>query len=631
MKSIYQYLGILSMLLCCLGFGACTDEVEYSPAELPAHVQAYFPNNLATQVDMDRHGNSFTIEVSRMDTKTETTVELTSVDKSGKFTIPTTATFKAGESVAPIVITYNYSEEAFPFEEYFPITISLAGKEYNTPYVSTSYSFKAGIPAPYKKIGTAMFQDNALFGVACEVNFLQNELPGKENYYRLENPYALSAKKMGEKLAYEPDPYLQFFIAKKGDVINGQTLSKDDLVFFSQCNTGVDMGLGGATYIDHPSALTLGQTENTWLYNKVLHRNEDGSLAALQLAPIYWNPDARQGFTQYFQMDGVIVITIGDYVIRDYALEVECTSIRTDMMGNTSVIGNIAFGSDIAYVKATVATEADAENAANGLISGEIQSEKILESGEIELPFDMEGKLALVVVGFDEYNVPQGAKAASFTYSASGEKYPDLVKGTAIDKYVGSYKVPAKSGQQSGYMLATIAKKDEHTLALKGLYPGIEGLDDTVELSYDAETGLLEFAGAMFPDHELEPGVEVKNAMIAPINSTTDELTETDALMVGFTEKGTLLFVNKKGNQIANDAICVLGEIPAEGKGLYTLSPIYFLEWSPYTQSTRSLFSMPSFGKSPRMQIKKVPTTFSLNIFSSSKKTETVQLRSNFK
>ena len=119
--------------------------------------------------------------------------------------------------------------------------------------------------------------------------------------------------------------------------------------------------------------------------------------------------------------------------------------------------------------------------------------------------------------------------------------------------------------------------------------------------------------------------------MITPINSTTGELTGTDALMVGFTEKGTLLFVNKKGNQIANDAICVLGEIPAEGKGLYTLSPIYYLEWSPYTQSTRSLFSMPSFNKSLRMQIKKVPTTFSLNIFSSSKKTETVQLRSNFK
>lgn len=629
MKSIYQYLGILSMLLCCAGFGACTDEVEYSPAELPAHVQAYFPNNLATQVEMDRQGTSFTIEVSRMDTKTEATVELTSVDESGKFTIPTSATFKAGESVAPVVITYHYSEEAFPFEKYFPITISLAGEEYNTPYVSTSYSFKAGVPAPYKKIGTAVFQDNVLFGVACEVNFLQNELSGKENYYRLENPYALSSIKAGLPLMSDPDPYLEFFIAKKGDVIKGQTLTRDDLVFFSRCNTGMDMGLPGVTSIDHPSELTLGPTEDTWLHNKVLHRNEDGSLAALQLAPIYWNPDSGRGYTQFFQQDGVIVITIGDYVIKDYALEVECTSIRTDMMGNTFVIGNVAFGSDIAYVKATVAAFSDVENAANGLISGEIKSDKILENGEIELPFMLEGDLALVIVGFDEYNVPQGAKAAQFTYSTSGELYPDLIKGTAIDEYVGSYKVPAVSGQQQGYMLATIAKKDDHTLALSGLYPGIEGLDDTVELSYDAETGLLEFAGAVFPDHELQPGVEVKNAMLLPINSQTGELTDTDVLIAGFTKEGTLSFVNKKGNQIANDALGVLGEIPVEGDGWFILSPIYFLKWIPFTpQNARSLYSMPTFDKSLRIPVKKVPASFSLKLFSASNKAEALQLRS---
>lgn len=76
MKSINKLFGILIASCLLLGGAACTDEVEYTGAELQNANQPYFPTNLATKIDLSADATSFTVEVSRLATGTELTVDL---------------------------------------------------------------------------------------------------------------------------------------------------------------------------------------------------------------------------------------------------------------------------------------------------------------------------------------------------------------------------------------------------------------------------------------------------------------------------------------------------------------------------------------------------------------------------
>ena len=162
MKSINKLFGIFMALCLLLGGAACTDEVEYTGAELQNANQPYFPTNLASKIDLSADATSFTVEVSRLATGTELTVDLVkSGDDAGLFTVPATATFAADAMTAAITIGYDPAK--FELDVYNPLTITIATEGLDNPYSSNTYSFTAGIPAPYETIGEATFADAGYF------------------------------------------------------------------------------------------------------------------------------------------------------------------------------------------------------------------------------------------------------------------------------------------------------------------------------------------------------------------------------------------------------------------------------------------------------------------------------------
>lgn len=587
MKTLYSYFSMLGFMLLYMVLGACTDEVDYSPADVPGHVQAYFPNNMASKVEMDRKGNSFTVEVSRIDARTETTIELTSEDKSGKFNIPSQVTFKAGESVAPIVITYNYSEENFPFDEYFPITLTLADKEFDTAYAGITYSFVVGVPSPFKKIGYAVYKDSEYFGVPVRVALYQKDLEGQENIYRIDNPYWAALQIYGPTGpimgADSYDEFLEFKVLKVGDVVSNITISKPNLIYFKSMRMGImDMRYGSIPMtLDHPSEYGSAHSQGLWLYSKVLEYNPDGSLAAIQLAPMYWIEGV--GGINRSQKDEQITIAFNGHIIRDYDLSVKCSKINLDLTGNSSILGSVSLGADIAYVKATVVKKTEIEKAVQGLTDGTIEAERITESGELEVRFNQSGKLALVVVGFDQQDKAQASAYAEFKFSKGGDPYEDLVRGKTIDDYVGEWKVTAYTRdfslipfKLSGYSLE---KKDDTTLLFRGMLQ--HGGDDSVEMKYDPSTGFVHLKTyqrmATFTDPQSKAPVDPVHFIFCEADGK--EVYEGE-IVGGITEEGTILFVNNPSNLHQVTYMIVIGKDNADG---YTYKYGYYIgyEWWP--------------------------------------------------
>lgn len=151
MKTINKLFGTLACLSLILGLGACTEEYEYTPAEVPGGTQVYFSTDAPAQVDLESFASAFTIDVYRAEEGPATTVNLNVTDESGLFNIPTSVSFGDCETKTQLTITYDASR--MTFGTYYPITLAV-GEADGTPYGPSTYAFNAGIPMTWTAVAT---------------------------------------------------------------------------------------------------------------------------------------------------------------------------------------------------------------------------------------------------------------------------------------------------------------------------------------------------------------------------------------------------------------------------------------------------------------------------------------------
>lgn len=612
MKSITnKFLGILSALCLCMGWSACTDEVEYTGAALQDATQAYFPTNLPSQIDLKAEATTFNVEVSRMEAGQELTVNLTkSDDKDALFTVPSTVTFAADATTATISIGYDPAK--FKLDEYMPLTISIESDKAN-PYSSASYSFTVGVPAPYTTIGMVSFRDGYLdvfkgftpqtYNVELQVNSVT---PG---LYRLVNPYKKNPYAVEGIYDSSKNYYLVIDATDKDCVYipSGQPLglqlSNDGmLVAYSYAGYMLD---GGKSKEEVKEMGLFGKLENNII-----------TFPMKSLLVLFTNDS--EGNLYYANNNGAFALAVDTKTqIKDYSLEAECTKIGIDMSGNTSISGNVAWGDDISYVRLAVIEASKANEAIDGVLNGSIETVKQVKAGAFELPFNITGKLAVLAVGFDELNEIQAATIAEFTYN-TGDPYADLLPDKSIDDYVGTWRVPAfEDGNLKGYMKVAMSKKDASTLVVNGLFSVGKDYDDSVELAYDAETGFIEMSAADLPAFE--------HSQVGPVDpvflafAAGSDVSDTDALIGGLTEGGTLQFINKVGNSMESEYFAIFG-FTQEGK-LYSFSYDFGFEWQAATQKNARVsndLSFAYFCKSNLQMVKKslelrAPVAFTLS------------------
>lgn len=352
---------------------------------------------------------------------------------------------------------------------------------------------------------------------ATEVVFEQSDQ--NPNIYRIVDAYAEGVAYMKGTDDYKagPDKYLQIQLLKVGDVVGGVSITKNDLVYFKNYQTGWYYPGYGEVFLVHPFYFN-NPTEETAKLSKVLSYQKDAPTTPelVQLAPFY---AIDMGGGQWATMDytgynGVVYIAFPGCKIKDFGVAVEYTGYTKNAYDEESIGVKISsVGADVDTIKIAYGLES-AETLFDAVAAGIIPTFDVAEGGEYQIPIDSleTGVYNIVAVTFNkaEEGVPAEAQDyddASFKFSAGGGKIPSLDTEYTIDdfdedlapadtggffgEYLNYTQVPMETGRTYvGKM--TISPATEDTLVTVNGFFG-EGLpfDDTVEFEF--------YEGILFP------------------------------------------------------------------------------------------------------------------------------------
>lgn len=426
---------------------ACTDKYEYQAATASGQ-QVYF-DNVASKVSLSKDATTFNVQVLRIAADEAITIALTSTDESGIFTIPSSVSFAAGEKTATVTIGYN--PDVLEYDDFKPITLTLADADNTTPYGDAQISFAAGIPSPFVTIGKAKFMDSFMFDdeTYFDVVLQQNEI--NPDIYRLVNPYDEILVEGGYTAGYVnkgPSEYLTFQLRHAGEEVGGAILTRNNLVTFEPFRTGYynssyDSGdADGEVWGFHVSDEMFHASwhvEGAYLKNYVAAYQEDGTPGQINLAPWYYIPGA--GGWNHSQDDKQIEILFPGFTPADYSAEIVYSGIFTDVAGSVFAVANLTLGADAETVKAVVVDgSADAAAVADAIAAGELEATDVAAGSiQVPIPEDMAGKLQVVVVVLDGENV-KTVVAAKFEYYGGGNNpWQSLGIGYYTDDYIVSY------------------------------------------------------------------------------------------------------------------------------------------------------------------------------------------------
>ena len=294
----------------------------------------------------------------------------------------------------------------------------------------TSFVFNE-TTTPLELVGTAHFAENFWFEDEWDVELYQSL--ENRNEFRIKNPFGIFADK---GLDGNQSEWLAFKVLKPGDTVGNVTITKPDLVWFDDTNTGFfHSSYSADVWLLHPGKFT-GVSENDFTHNRVLSYQENGLPGQVQLAPRYymfgiggWNQSAA---------DGVIIISFPGYIPLDLEVEIEYSETLTNNENQVFAVAQAKLGKDATDVRAVVVSaDADPAVVADAVVAGYLDATPI-EAGRIEVPIseDLNGKLQIVIVVLYEGKV-KNVVTVPFEYWVPGTNpWKNLGKGLYTEDFV---------------------------------------------------------------------------------------------------------------------------------------------------------------------------------------------------
>ena len=403
MKKLFKN-SYIALAVLALGFSACTEQVDYTPAEVPATDQVYFSNANATQMDIAQDATSFDVYVSRIATAEAASVPVTVTADSlanEHFTFPETVEFEAGDTTAVYRVTVNEGVN-LEYEHYYSVSLAIA-EEVATPYGNAEFAFQVGVPAPWsewEKFGTGTYTLSIYWGGT------HSELP---IYYR---EYLLN------------DVDAQFYIpgiANSMDLTieyNRQTGACQILPQYATTNSNY----GQVTITDiYHYPFTNIDPKDYETYPCTF--DKETGLFTFNVAYIVstlYNANTNGSFgngVETFQLDG--------YYIPDYSLAMEYRGHYIDAAGVDNAVISVTKGVDVAsYLMTVVNADEDLNAVVGGMVAGTVPCDTLTEGGFYAYPMIESGKKAAVAVTLDAEGKPLGAYAEDFEFFLAGQENP---------------------------------------------------------------------------------------------------------------------------------------------------------------------------------------------------------------
>ena len=433
MKKLFKN-SYIALAVLALGFSACTEQVDYNPAEVPTTDQVYFSNANPATIDILQDATSFDLLVGRINTKNAASVAVTvEADTLANelFIFPETIEFAENDTVALYTITVKEGA-VLAFEQYYNIKLTIEDG-YATSYGIKDYSFKVGVPAPWS--------DWTKFGEGTYVytgSYWGGELTGAVVYYReyllndVDAQFLVTSydEDSGEEAGMAGG--FRFQINYNKETGNCQVLPQQ---------VAVNSNYGPVFVCDPPHyPLQEGLT-----YEK-FPCTYDKKQGLFSLNVVYFVSTALGSSADGMFGNGVETIQLEGFYVPDYSLALEYKGHYVDVTGVDNAVISVAKGVDVAkYLMAVVSTDEDANAVLGGMLDGTVPCDTLKEGGFYAYPMTESGNYQALAIAYNDKDSVMGAYSTEFEFFLAGQENPWESLGYAMytdDIMVGFLKEP---------------------------------------------------------------------------------------------------------------------------------------------------------------------------------------------
>lgn len=384
----------------------------------------------------------------------------------------------------------------------YKATLSITDPAYVHIYSNVPKSLTFSVQrVKWNPLGKLKYLDKFLLDSEIELDVEQRD--DDHSYYRFVGPSSATLPdQSGAGLAYSETstPYVTLHILKKGDVLSGQTIAHDNLVFFDEYYSGYfHSSYADDIMVIHPAdGFSSTKTEDTWVNNKVVSYQEDGETpGVIELAPFHYMYSVG-GWNH--STSAYITLVFPGFVPTDYEIRME-----SDYPSNGKTPIYMEVGSDIKSVKYAIYEGTIGENGAakkmDTITSGEDPSTTISdfqydEDEEVYYTnFDVTpaatGLYTIVAIGYDAAGDPQGVGFVNFQFIAE-EDEDDYAVNASVGAEATSSRYEAAGHTTTNSFSYWIAGKDLTEVHVAILPSSSVDENSALELKYDSSAAVDE-------------------------------------------------------------------------------------------------------------------------------------------
>ena len=421
MKKLFKN-SYIALAVLALGFSACTEEVEYNPAEVPATAQVYFSNTNGAQIDLAKEARSFDIAVSRAEAGAAASIDVyVTADSLANTVFDFPATVEFADSASTAVYTVNVKEGVeLEYSVFHNINLSI-DESLATPYGNSSYTFQVGVPAPWSEWAAIEGHETATY------NFTQ--------YVSGSYPVAVSYR---EHQIETNRAQFMFYTTGIG------TLS--DFVVEYDKNTGMCQVPAGQAFLTHS---TYGPVFVSDLVNypfvikddagnpiEMTYENQpctyDAETGLFTLNLIYYIDKSLGSSASGYFTYGTETIQLSGFKQYDYSLAMQYRGHYVDNNGVDNAVISTTMGADVAqYLMTVVSADEDLNATVSGMLDGSVPCDTLTESGFYAYPLTESGNYVALAITFDAEGNTMDAYTEEFEFFMVGEDNPWVSLGMA--------------------------------------------------------------------------------------------------------------------------------------------------------------------------------------------------------
>ena len=450
MKKIFKN-SFMALAVLALGFSACTEQVEYTPAQVPSNNQVFFPNTNGSQIDINKDAQSFDVVVSRVVAGEAAIVPVTVVaDELGEATFDFPAAVEFVDTMTTAIYTVTVKEGAgLDYTQYASVAITLDSL-FATPYGDATYRFMVGVPAPWsewEKVKTATYNYTGSYwsgpfeGVTVRYReSLINDVEGQFGVTYIEKNDKGEDVELGMAGGFE---FLIDYNRKTGE-----------------CQVPVQHVANNSNYgpvfvCDPPhyplqAGLTYEQFPCTYDAEKGLF-----SLNVVYFVCTDFGSSANGMFG-----NGVETIQLDGFKAYDYNFVMNYAGNYVDNAGTNNAVINVAKGADVSqYLMTVVSADEDANAAVQGMLAGTVPCDTLTESGYYAYPMTASGNYKALAITFDANGEPYEAHSKDFEFWVAGDSNPWQSLGYAV--YTDDLVLPLFSNPAESYYVEVLENKEQ--------------------------------------------------------------------------------------------------------------------------------------------------------------------------